>query len=212
MLVRKTILIVDDHDLIHMGIAEILHNADDYEVIDHAYDGDEAIRKAAELEPDIILMDISMPKMNGIDATKIILQANPEIKIVALSQHMENEYITRMMQAGSHGYLLKNSKKQEIIRALNDVCDNKKYVNPEVLNKLFTTEQPKTTEDTQLTNRELEILKGIAAGQNNPEIADSLNISVRTVETHRRNLMQKLQVKTVVELLKTASQLNLIDF
>lgn len=209
---QTTILIADDHELIHNGISEILHDASDYQIIAHAYNGNEAIRLAAEFEPDIILMDISMPEKTGIEATKEILEANPEIKIVALSQHDQSEYISQMMKAGSFGYLLKNSRKEEIIRALSEVSINRKYINPNIIDKLFSTHNEEEDKDSKLTKRELEILIGIAEGKSNVEIAEQLTISVRTVETHRRNIMQKLKVNTVVELLRTASKLNLIDF
>lgn len=205
------ILIVDDHELIHNGLSDFLQDASGYEIIGHAYDGVEAIAKTEELEPDIILMDISMPKKNGIDATTEILKDHPNIKIIALSQHEQKEYISRMMKAGCYGYLLKNSRKDEILRALSEVSSARKYVNSDLIDSLLTTSTDQK-EEAILTKRELEILRGIAAGKNNPEIADDFSISVRTVETHRRNLMQKLKVNSVVDLLRTASHLNLIDF
>ncbi|MEN8248004.1 MAG: response regulator transcription factor [Bacteroidota bacterium] len=209
---HTTILIVDDHDLIHNGISDILHDATEYRIIAHAYNGDEAIKKANELNPDIILMDISMPIKNGIEATTSILSSNPEIKIIALSQHEENEYIVQMMKVGCYGYLLKNSRKDEILRALDDVKMNKKYMNPNIIDKMFLDNNDDVKNKSILTRRELEILNGIAEGKTNPEIADSLIISVRTVETHRRNIMQKLKANTVVDLLRSASKLKLIDF
>lgn len=210
--IKISILIADDHELIHNGISEMLQTETEYSIIGHAYNGEEATTMAIELKPDIILMDISMPKINGIKATTSILAKLPQTKIIALSQHEGNEYISQMMNAGCYGYLLKNSRKDEILRALYDVRMGKKYMNPNIINKLFPLDVDYFKEKSLLTRRELEILKSIAEGKNNSEIAESLIISVRTVETHRRNLMHKLEVKTVVELLRKASNLKLIDF
>lgn len=210
MSVSISILIADDHELIHDGISEILHNDPEFKIVANAFDGEEAVKKANMIKPDIILMDISMPKLNGIEATRTILQRSPGIKIIALSQHEENEYIAQMINAGCYGYLLKNSRKEEILRALRDVKMGKKYVNQNLVDKILSANGVGQKNDTLLTNREKEILIGIAEGKHNAEIADSLSISIRTVETHRRNIMQKLKVSTVVELLRTASKLGII--
>lgn len=207
---RKKVLIVDDHELIHKGISDILVNLQEYILVGQAFSGEEAVQKTRELEPDIILMDISMPGGNGIDASRKILSTHPGIKIIALSQHDSKEYITQMLDAGCLGYLLKNSRKDEIISALEMVSRNKRYINPQMID-LFMSERNKDPDKIKLTRRELEVLSSISEGKNNPEIAEALNISVRTVETHRRNLMQKLKVNSVVELIKKGVKLKLIE-
>jgi len=209
---KVSILIADDHELIHKGISDILMNIPKYFIAGHAFNGKEVIDLAREIKPDIILMDISMPKVNGLEATRKIIQEQPGTKIIALSQHEEREYVTQMLEAGCFGYLLKNSRKDEIITALDMVTRNKKYINPNMIDMLMSGDNDKNeNQGIRLTNRELEVLKNISEGKNNPEIANQLSISVRTVETHRRNLMQKLKVSSVVELLKAASKLKLID-
>jgi DNA-binding NarL/FixJ family response regulator len=206
---KVRILVADDHQLIHNGISDILQNNEQFEIVGHAYSGKEAIELARKINPDIILMDISMPNGNGIEASRKLLAKNSEIRIIALSQHDEKQYVSQMLQVGCLGYLIKNSPKEEILTALDNVAKGKKYVNPSMIDLLMSKYSEKNIQ--QLTSRELEILKNIAEGKNNPEIANHLSISIRTVETHRRNLMQKLKVNTVVDLLKYAIKHKLID-
>lgn len=213
------ILIADDHDLIHNGIINILRPFKRYSVVGKAINGEDAIEKAQELQPDIILMDISMPILNGIEATRRITAALPDIKILALTQHEEKEYVLEMLKAGSSGYLLKNSSKKEFVDAIESVLAGNKIYSAEISEQLIDdllnplNETDKHTEgDIPLTKREVEIIQKIADDMSNQEIADNLHISLRTVETHRRNLMQKLNVNTVVALLKHASKHGIIKF
>ncbi|MCK5699999.1 MAG: response regulator transcription factor [Cyclobacteriaceae bacterium] len=216
---KVKILIADDHDLIHNGIKSILRPIKNYKIIGKAMNGEEAIQKAIELKPDIILMDISMPVMNGIEATRIISAKLPDIKILALTQHEENEYVVEILNSGGVGYLLKNSKKNEFVEAIETVLSGKKAFSKKISDQLISdlVYQTKDKENPEkqeipLTKREIEIIRKIADDMSNQEIADELHISLRTVETHRRNLMQKLNVKTVVALLKYAAQHNIISF
>ena len=216
---KVKILIADDHDLIHNGIKSILRPIKNYKIIGKAMNGEEAIQKAIELKPDIILMDISMPVMNGIEATRIISAKLPDIKILALTQHEENEYVVEILNSGGVGYLLKNSKKNEFVEAIETVLSGKKAFSKKISDQLISdlVYQTKDKENQEkqeipLTKREVEIIRKIADDMSNQEIADELHISLRTVETHRRNLMQKLNVKTVVALLKYAAQHNIISF
>lgn len=212
------ILIVDDHQLILNGISDMLRPIKQYKIVGRASNGEEAVEKALSLKPDLIFMDISMPVMNGIEATKIITQKLPSVKILALTQHEEREYVKQVLKSGGSGYLLKNSKKDEFIEAIEAVNSGKHYlsrqISEQMINDFITTEQDDTSEheEIKLTKREKEIVKKIADELSNQEIADELHISLRTVETHRRNIMQKLKVKSVVSLLKYASQHNIIDF
>lgn len=213
------ILIADDHEVIHNGIRDILRTFTNYKIIGNAYDGEEAITKAIELKPDIIFMDISMPKLNGIEAIKVIAKKLNTTKILALTQHEENEYILQILKAGGNGYLLKNSKKEEFIEAIQTVLEGKRYLSPKLSERMINNvlEQvsggdTKSEGEVHLTRREIEIIQKIADDKSNLEIADELHLSVRTVETHRRNLMQKLKVNSVVALLKYATQNNIISF
>jgi len=216
---KVKILIADDHEVIHNGIRDILRTFTNYTIVGNAYDGEEAIEKALELKPDIIFMDISMPKLNGIEAIKVIAKKLSNTKILALTQHEENEYILQILKAGGNGYLLKNSKKEEFIEAIETVIKGNRYLSPKLSERMINNvlEQVSSKNETKpdevhLTRREIEIIQKIADDKSNLEIADELHLSVRTVETHRRNLMQKLKVNSVVALLKYATQNNIITF
>ncbi|MEA3478234.1 MAG: response regulator transcription factor [Bacteroidota bacterium] len=213
------ILIADDHELIHNGIRDMLRSIKKYKIIGKAMNGKEAIDMALELKPEIVFMDISMPVINGIEATKIIVDKLPGIKILALTQHEENEYVIQVLKSGGYGYLLKNSKKEEFVEAIETVLSGKKYVSKEISAQMINDlahsavqNQGQDKNDITLTKREKEIIQKIADDMSNQQIADELHISLRTVETHRRNIMQKLKVNTVVALLKYATQHNIISF
>lgn len=212
------LLIVDDHELIQNGIRDMLKPIKRFKIVANAMNGKEAIEKAREFKPDIIFTDISMPVMNGIEATKIITSENPEIRILALTQHEENEYVLQFLNAGGDGYLLKNSTKDDFIEAIDTVLAGNRYLSKQVSEQMISNLVSKSTasaedsENIHLTKREKEIIQKIADDQSNQQIADELHISLRTVETHRRNIMQKLKVKTVVALLKYAALHNIISF
>tara|TARA_Y100001935_G_C17080168_1_gene395935 strand:- start:45 stop:701 length:657 start_codon:yes stop_codon:yes gene_type:complete len=211
------ILIVDDHTLIINGIKSLLSPLVEFDIVGEAHDGLEAIAKASELKPDVIIMDISMPIMNGIEACREILSKLPDIKILALTQHENTEYVLKFLEAGGCGYLLKNSKKEEFVEAINESMKGRKYFTKSIsnllLNNLLNEEENIKEEESKisLTKREIEIIKLIAEELNNSQIAEQLNISLRTVETHRRNIMQKLKVKNIVSLIKYAVANNLIE-
>lgn len=210
------ILIVDDHEIIHKGLEGIL-KSDKFHVVGHAYNGEEAIQKVKSLKPDIVFMDISMPKMNGLDATRILSIDYPKSKIITLTQHNGNEYVLQSLKAGAMGYIMKNSGKDEFIDAIERVMEGKTHLSDEITKSMIQNitdknETENTSEAIRLTRREKEIIQKISEDKMNQEIAEELNISLRTVETHRRNLMQKLKVNTVVGLLTYAAKNNLISF
>lgn len=214
---KITILIVDDHPLIVDGIKAMLDSTKEFKIIGDANDGNEAILKAKQLKPDVIFMDISLPGLSGIETTKLILQSLPDTKIIALTQHEDKEYIQQMKNAGTLGYLLKNSKKSEFIEAIIAVSKGENYYSRKIadllLNNFFSNGKITGNDEklnVRLTNRETEIVRMIAEEKSNQEIADELNISLRTVETHRKNLMQKLNIKSVVSLVKYAASKNII--
>lgn len=212
------ILIADDHELILNGITDMLSSVSKYKIVARVKNGKEAVEKTLEIFPDLIFMDISMPEMNGIEATSIISKTLPSVKIIALTQHEENEYVKQILGAGGSGYLLKNSTKDEFIDAIETVMSGKKYlskkISEQMIGAMFSndSEKEQVQSDIKLTRREKEIIRKIADEMSNQEIADELFISLRTVETHRRNIMQKLKVKSVVSLIKYAAQHNIIDF
>lgn len=212
------ILIADDHQLILNGISDMFRSTKQYKIIGKVENGEDAVEQAVKLKPDLIFMDISMPIMNGIKATKIIVSKLPSVKILILTQHEEKEYVKQALKSGASGYLLKNSKKDKFIEAIETVIAGGHYLSQQISEQMISdiissnTDSEKVKEEVTLTRREKEIIKKIADELNNQEIADELFISLRTVETHRRNIMQKLKLKSVVSLLKYASQHNIIDF
>lgn len=212
------LLIADDHELILNGIKDMLRPFKKFKIVATAMNGQQAIDMAMEYEPDVIFTDISMPVANGIEVAKIISEKLPKTKILALTQHEENEYVLQFLNAGGHGYLLKNSTKNDFIEAIDTVLAGKRYLSDQIsqqmINNLVSGKSNETEQEVEihLTKREREIIQKIADDFSNQQIADDLNISLRTVETHRRNIMQKLKVKTVVALLKYASLHNIISF
>ncbi|GAB4314623.1 MAG: response regulator transcription factor [Bacteroidales bacterium] len=209
------ILIVDDHEIIHNGIRDILRNNERYEVCSSAFSGDEAIALCGEHHPDIVFMDISMPGKNGIETTQEIRSKFPDIEVIALTQHEDQAYVTSFFKAGGNGFLLKNSRKEQFFEAIENVLQGKPYLSGQLsghfVQQMLVDSGPDQADEVHLTRREIEIIKKIADDKSNQEIADELNISVRTVETHRRNLMQKLGLKSVVALLKYAAQHRIIN-
>jgi len=195
------ILIADDHELIHIGIMDMLRPIKNYTIVGQALNGNEAVNKAFELKPDIILMDINMPELNGIEATKIIVESLPHCKVIALTQHEDSEYVTQFLRSGGKGYLLKNSKKEEFVEAIETIFNGKKYLSKEISTRMANefmeqtiSSKPAEDHEVTLTKREREIIQKIADDMSNQQIANELHISLRTVETHRRNIMQKLKM------------------
>ena len=191
---NTTILIADDHDIIIDGIKSMISSSPNVEIIGEARNGKEAIEKAKTLNPDVILMDISMPEVTGIEATIIITKKFPQIKILALTQHENENYILQMFKAGASGYLLKNSRKAELLEAIECVINGEKYFSNKIADLIASEFYENTEEKVLLTSRERKIIKLVANDLNNHQIVEGLGISLRTVETHRRNIMRKLKV------------------
>jgi DNA-binding NarL/FixJ family response regulator len=213
------ILIVDDHPMIRHGIKSLLNDVDKFDVADEAGNGDEALQKLSEQQFDLVIMDIKMPEKNGIEATEEIVKKYPDVKVLAISMYDEQRYIVKMLQAGALGYVLKNTGKQELMTAVETVMAGESYFSQEVssimMSQFMTRKVTNPTEnsklDITLTRRETEIIRLIAEELTNSEIADRLGISPRTVDTHRRNLLQKLDVKNTAGLVKYAIQHNILD-
>lgn len=203
MNVKRRIVIAEDHTILREGLRSLLSSDPDLDIVGEAQDGQEAIRCVEKLKPNLVLMDLSMPRMNGMDAIKEIKKRSPETKILVLTVHKNEEYIVATLQAGADGYALKDSTHIELKIAIKNVLSGNHYISPGISGKVIEGYlegrkpfKPTSPLDT-LTQRERGILKMIAEGYKNKEIADYLCISVKTVEKHRANLMQKLDLHSV---------------
>lgn len=210
MTTRTRILIADDHRMFRSGISNLLRREESFLVIGEASDGLEAVLMAREKKPDVILMDIHLPKINGIKATEKIIMNNPEAKILALTSYEEDDYVVNMIKSGALGYILKDAPFDELVIAVKALSRGNSYFSKKVSKKLFARIEngdskmvaKQKAKDMSVTEREFEVLKFIAEELTNKEIASKLYISPRTVETHRRNLIQKLKVKNTAGLVK----------
>jgi two-component system, NarL family, response regulator NreC len=205
---RKTrVLLADDHQLMRSGVRLMLEREPDIAVVGEASDGREAVSLAKTLRPEVVVMDIGMPSLNGIEAALQMTQHNPELAVVMLSMHSDESYVLRALKAGARGYLLKDSAEADLIKAVHVVAGGKSFFSPAVSKVLLDDYVRKLkrsgTEDAYdlLTPREREILQLIAEGKSNKDVANLLNLSVYTVESHRSNLMEKLNLKGVPELI-----------
>lgn len=211
------ILIADDHAIIRDGLEMILSTGAGLKVIGTASDGKEAYKLAGELKPDVVVMDIAMPNMNGIEATRRIIEENPSIKIIILSMHSTSEDIFRSLQAGAMSYLLKESAGAEVKEAVHAVMAGRRYLSRKVDDILIDSyifdrnAGQKKSPLESLSTREREVLQLVAEGKTSTEIASTLYLSVKTIETYRSRLMQKLGVKDIPSLVKFALQHGLIQ-
>lgn len=207
------LLIVDDHPILCEGLRALLRYYSDLEVVGEARSGQEALAQADALRPDIVLMDLAMPDMNGIEATRLIRQRHPDIRILVLSQHEERQYLIPALRAGASGYLPKRALGSDLLTALRAVARGETYVYPPLASVLVEELQcePLGAERESLTRREREILRHIVDGKTNVEMAVELGLSVKTVEWHRTNLMSKLGVHNVAELVRYALEHGLVE-
>jgi DNA-binding NarL/FixJ family response regulator len=214
--VRRRIVIAEDYTILREGLRSLLSSHPEFEIVGEAEDGQEAIRSVDKLKPDLALMDLSMPRMNGMDAIKEIKKRSPQTKVLVLTVHKTEEYIHAALQAGADGYILKDSTHAELGLAIKNILEGKRYISPGISESLIEgylegrkKANPPTTWDT-LTQREREILKLIAEGYKNKAIAEYLCISVKTVEKHRANLMKKLDLHNIQSLTALAMEKGLI--
>jgi two-component system, NarL family, response regulator NreC len=207
------ILLADDHPMVRSGLIKLLEPYKEFLVVGEAGDGEEAVAMTRKLEPDIVIIDLSMPKLSGIEATKLIRKNNPSSKVLVLTMHDNEEYVYQIFKCGAGGYMLKNSGKDELAAAIRAVANGEHFFSPRVseimvdayLRKAGAREElPLDNEDIPLTKREKEILFYIADGLNNAQIAEKLFISARTVDTHRTNIMQKLDIHDAANLVRYA--------
>ncbi|MEO8447350.1 MAG: response regulator transcription factor [bacterium] len=209
---KVKILLVDDHPLVRIGLRAELKKNKDFEIIGEAKTGREAVKKSIQLKPDIVLLDISLPDINGLEAASIILKKLPDTKIVAITMYDFDDYITEMMRLGAHGYILKDSPPEELFNGIREVLKGKKYLDKNIKAKVKARKTSVSKENvTLLTRRELEILKNVANGLNNKTIADNFFISVRTVESHRNKIKKKLNITSTAQLTLYALKNKLIN-
>jgi DNA-binding NarL/FixJ family response regulator len=213
---KNRIVIAEDHTILREGLKALLASDPSLEVVGEAGDGQEAIRSAEKLKPHLILMDLSMPRMNGMDAIREIRKSSPQTKILILTVHKTDEYIQAALEAGANGYVLKDAGHNELSLAIRNILEGKYFISPEISGKIIggylegkRPVKPTTPWET-LTQRERSILKLIAEGYKNKDIADFLCISVKTVEKHRANLMQKLDLHNISDLTALAIEKGLL--
>jgi len=208
---RKTrVLVADDHTIVRQGLRAVLEAEPDIEVVGEAADGYEAVKKASALSPDVVVMDVSMPRMNGLEATAHIVKSGTRTRVVALTIHSSEEYVYSCLKAGAKGYLLKESASSDLVQAIRIVRNGGTYLHPaisvHVVSEYLKRPDPRTRtgEPDVLTARERQVLQLIAEGHTNKEIATLLTLSVKTVEAHRARVMEKLRIHNVAGLTRYA--------
>jgi DNA-binding NarL/FixJ family response regulator len=214
---RHRTLIVEDHHLLRQGLASLIGALPDFEVVGEARDGREAVRQAIALQPDVVLMDLSMPGMNGFEATDQIRRRQPNVRVLALTAYKNDEYVREALRAGAEGYVLKDASYDELVAALRSVASGRRYISPEVSGQLVDKllhrglAPPPATPWDKLTPRERSIMKLVAEGRTNREAAEFLHVSPKTVEKHRASLMRKLGLRNAAELTLAALEHGLIE-
>lgn len=211
------VLIADDHTILREGLRALLDASPEITVIGEASDGHEAVQLANQLSPDVVLIDLSMPRMNGTEAIQLIHKRKPELKIIALTVHRTEEYVRATLDAGANGYVLKDDTRNELISSIHAVAQGKTYLSPSICGQLVNGYlEPNSTHSTSsswdtLTLREREVIKLIAEGNTNKMIARLLSISVKTVEKHRGNLMKKLSLHSASKITAYAIEHRLVE-
>lgn len=211
------VLLGDDHTVLRHGLRKILEERRDWRVVGEAGNGRDAVREALALNPDVAVLDIGMPLLNGIEATRQIVRRAPAVRVLILSMHSDQAYVTQAVQAGARGYLLKESAGAELLEAIAAVATGKSYFSPAVAQVVFDdyvktlSEKGITDPYDSLSEREREVLQLVAEGRSSKEIAELLSISPATVETHRAHLLQKLRLHNTVEVVRYASRRGIIQ-
>jgi two-component system, NarL family, response regulator NreC len=214
---KTRILLADDHGVVRKGLRFLLESEPDLEVVGEAADGCQAVEMAAELEPNVIVMDIGMPRLNGIDATTQIVRAHPHTAVVILSVHSDETYLVRTLSAGAKGYLLKDSAEEDLVRAIRSVSEGKPFFSPAIAKTLLDDyvrmlQQSGVSDSYELlTDREKQVLQLLAQGKTNKDVATLLELSPYTVETHRTRIMQKLNLHNTAEIVLYAVRKKLVS-
>lgn len=206
------ILLADDHSVVRQGFKMILSSQADMEVVGEAGNGREAVDLAEELQPDVIVMDVAMPELNGIEATRRLATSVPHTRVLALSMHKDSTYVREILRAGARGYLLKDSFDADLLAAVRAIAKGDGYLSPSVSEAVLSDYRKQVTDPIDLlTTREREVLQLIAEGKTNKEIATLLNLSVYTVDAHRGRIMEKLNLHSTGELVRFAMRKGLVD-
>lgn len=208
------IVIADDHGVLRAGLRALLNGEPDFRVVGEAADAEQAIRAVAELSPDVLLMDISMPGIDGIEATRCLTAEYPQLRVLLLTVHEDTSMLQEAINAGASGYILKRAVESELINAIRAVNQGSLYVHPAMTRGLLKPKRqdcPASVPSPTLTLRELEVLRLIALGYTNRQIAENLSLSIRTVESHRAHIMEKLNLHSRVELVRFARQNKIIS-
>jgi DNA-binding NarL/FixJ family response regulator len=212
-----TIFLADDHTIVRQGLAKLLEGEPDLRVVGEAENGREAVVKVEKLKPDVVLMDIAMPMLNGIEATRQIRKNCPRTKVIILSMHSHDRYISELFSLGASGYLLKSSTGTDIINAIHTALKGSTYLSPSISDKViedYLSLKKKSHQDdlyNRLSNREREVFQMIAEGRSTKEIADILCLSPSTVKTHRSNIMEKLEMDNISQLIQFAIHLGIVE-
>jgi DNA-binding NarL/FixJ family response regulator len=205
---KLRIILAEDHQTVREGIKLLVNSQPDMEVIGEADNGGAAIKEVQKLAPDIIVMDISMPELNGLKATRKLKQVCPAVKVLTLTRHTDDAYLQQLIEAGASGYVLKQSAPTELIRAIRAVAGGNSYIDPTLTSKLFGGYASRVAlrgdRKGNLTERESEVLRMIAWGYSNKEIAARLNVSVKTIEAHKANAMRKMDMRSRIDIVRYA--------
>ncbi len=212
------ILLADDHEVVRRGLCALLRAQPEWEVCGEASDGREAVDKALKLNPEVVILDIGMPNLNGLEATRQILKANPQIKVLILTLHDSDQIVQEVLNAGARGFLLKSDAARDLVAAVEALRRNKIYFTPKVASMVLqgylrrdnTGAAPETPSRSRLTPREREIVQLLAEGKSSKEVAVALGLSVKTAETHRSNIMRKLELHSVTDLVLYAVRNNIV--
>jgi len=209
---RIRILLADDHAVVRRGFQMILAEQSDMEIVGEAGNGREALELAAKLKPDVVVMDVAMPELNGIEATRRMAENAPHARVLALSMHKDSVYVREILRAGARGYLLKDSVAADLVSAVRAIAAGEGYLSPAVSDAVLDDYRRHVTNPIDLlTSREREVLQMLAEGKTNKEIAGILNLSVYTVDAHRGRIMEKLNLHSINELVRFAVRNGLID-
>jgi DNA-binding NarL/FixJ family response regulator len=210
-----TIVVADDHKMVREGLVKLLESREDFTVVGQAADGEEAVAMVLEKQPDVVLMDINMPRLSGIDATRQIGMKGCDAKILVLSMHESRGYVEEVLRAGAAGYIVKNSASADLVQAIEAVCSGASYLSPAITQQVVDAiARPGDTPPSgvaMLTDREREVLKHIAEGLSSREIASLFGVSLKTVDSHRSNLMEKLDIHKVSGLVRFAIRAGLVE-
>jgi DNA-binding NarL/FixJ family response regulator len=212
-----TILLADDHTIVRQGLANLLNSEPGFQVVGEAENGREAVKKVEELRPEVVIMDIAMPLLNGIEATRQIRKISPGTKLIILSMHSHDRYISELFSLGVSGYLLKESSRMDIVQAIRSAVNGNTYLSPSISRRVveeyvsLKKSPPQETLYNRLSNREREVFQMLAEGHSTREIAGTLFLSPSTVKTHRANIMEKLEIENLSQLIQFAIRLGIVD-